>query len=286
MDFGFDISDITKIKGDNVLPEPGEYTYWKAREDRVFYVDYEIDETYELMELCKSIIQLNMEDRFVPKEELKPIYIFVYSYGGDLEQTYGAIGVIESSRIPIITVNMGVAMSAGFLLLLSGHKRYSFKYTNSMVHQGRAGFTGTPSEIETAQKNYQRQLSQMKNYVLSKTTIPEKMFDKKKSIDWYLSDQQQLEYGVVDEVIEDFDTLFYLDDLDEIRLRNRNRSKVNGSKKNNGGKHTGGNRHSGNRNNNNHSKDSVKENKGDKDESHLAKAIRESNDKRGVVSEN
>ena len=52
---------------------PEEYTYWKARENRTFYVDYEIDEMYSLIELSKIIIQMNMEEKDIPKEEYQNI---------------------------------------------------------------------------------------------------------------------------------------------------------------------------------------------------------------------
>ena len=68
------------------LPTPEEYTYWKDRQNRTFYVDYEIDECYSLVELAKIIIQMNIEEKDVRKEDLKPIRLFIHSYGGDLEQ--------------------------------------------------------------------------------------------------------------------------------------------------------------------------------------------------------
>ena len=57
---------------------PEEYTYWKARENRTFYIDYELDDDYMAIELGKIIIQMNMEEKDIPKEELKPIYGFIH----------------------------------------------------------------------------------------------------------------------------------------------------------------------------------------------------------------
>ena len=215
---------LPNLFNDDKYPSQEEYNYWASRQKRIFYIDYEIDENYSLVELGKSIIQLNIEEMFIPKELLKPIYLFIYSSDGDLAQTYGIIGIIEASRIPVITVNMGVAMSAGFLLLLSGHKRYTFKHSNAMVHQGRAGFSGTPSEIEEAQKSYNKQLDRMKAYILSRTHILEKEFNKKRKNDWYLTDNEQLSYGVVDGIITDFGMLF---DLKEVKPNKSEHKKTN-----------------------------------------------------------
>lgn len=187
---------------------PEEFTYWKARENRTFYIDYEIDEMYNLVELGKIIIQMNMEEKDIPKEELKPIYLWIHSYGGDLEQANSLIDIVSASRIPVITIAMGVAMSAGFMIFLSGHKRYAFKHSNLMVHEGSAAFSGTAEQIEMAQKNYKRQIEEMKAYILERTDIDEKTFNKNKSKDWYLTSDELVKYNVVTKLVESFEDIF------------------------------------------------------------------------------
>ena len=186
---------------------PEMYTYWKARENRTFYIDYEIDECYSLIELSKIIIQMNMEERIIPKEDLKPIYLFVHSYGGDLEQAFYFCDLVMSSRIPIVTIAMGAAMSAGFLIFCAGHKRYAFKHSQLLVHSGSAGFQGTAEQIEEAQKNYKKQLNEMKIYILERTNIDEKVFNKNKAKDWYLTADELIKYNVVDKLINNFDEI-------------------------------------------------------------------------------
>ena len=185
-----------------------EYDYWKARKKRMFFIDYSIDESYDLVDLGKTILTMNMLEKNIPKNKLKPIYLFIFSYGGDLNQTWGFIGIMKASRIPIITINMGVAMSAGFLLLISGHKRYSLRYSDAMVHQGSATISGSSAEVKSAQRNYENNLKFMENYILKRTNIPKELYRKKREKDWYLSPNQQLKFGVVDGIIDDFSTLF------------------------------------------------------------------------------
>lgn len=189
------------------LPTPEEFTYWKDRENRTFYIDYEIDECYSLVELAKIIIQMNIDEKDIEKEDLKPIRLFIHSYGGDLEQANFFCDLVQSSRIPIITIAMGVAMSAGFLIFLSGHKRYAFKHSQLMVHSGSAAFQGTAEQIEEAQKNYKKQIEAMKTYILEKTEIDEKTFNKNKNKDWYLTSNEMLNYKVIDEVITDLSVI-------------------------------------------------------------------------------
>jgi len=199
-------SILEEAKSENFI-SPDEYTYWKSRENRTFYVDYEIDECYNLIELGKIIVQMNMEEKDIPKEELKPIYLWVHSYGGDLEQAFWFSDLCMSSRIPIITIAMGAAMSAGFLIMLAGHKRYAFKHSQLLVHSGSAGFQGTAEQIEEAQKNYKKQLNEMKQYILERTNVDEKVFNKNKSKDWYLTADELVKYNVVDKLVDNFEDI-------------------------------------------------------------------------------
>lgn len=192
---------------DSDIPTPEEYTYWKSRENRTFFIDYEFDDSYNLVELSKIIIQMNMDERNVPKEQLRPIYIWIYSYGGDVDQAMAFCDICETSRIPIITIGMGVTMSAGFYILLSGHKRYALKHCQILVHSGSAGFQGTAEQIEEFQKNYKRQLAKIKDFILERTNIDEKTFNKNRIKDWYLTSEELIDLKVVDQLIGSFEDI-------------------------------------------------------------------------------
>lgn len=183
------------------LPEPEELNYWGNRKNRTFYIDYEIDDSYALLELGKTIIQMNMDEINIEEKDLKPIYIYIFSYGGDLDETFAFCDLLISSRIPIVTICFGVAMSAGFLIFLAGHKRYAFKHSQILIHSGSAGFQGTAEQIDSAQKAYKKQIEQMKSYILERTDIDEKLFNKNKKTDWYVDGDNLVTYGITDKFI-------------------------------------------------------------------------------------
>ena len=193
---------------ENEIITPEEYSYWKLREQRIFTIDYEIDEDYQLIELSKVILLMNVEEINIPENELKPIYIFVHSFGGDLRQTMFFCDLISTSRIPVITVAMGAAMSAGFQIFLAGKKRYAFKHSQLLVHAGYAGFEGTASEMEEFNKNYKKQIAEMKEYILEHTGIDERVFNKNKNKDWYLTADELVKYKVVDKLIDNITEIF------------------------------------------------------------------------------
>lgn len=196
---------LKELKTEDYM-SPEEYTYWKARENRTFFIDYEIDDTYMLMELSKVIIQMNMEERDIPKEELKPIYLYIHSFGGDVYQSSVFCDIIMTSRIPVVTIAMGATMSSGFDIFLAGTRRYCFEHSQLLLHAGYTSIQGTAGEVEEAQKNYKKQLEASKQYVLSRTTMSEKDFNKHKKDDWYLTLDEILKFNIAT-VIKDFEEI-------------------------------------------------------------------------------
>ena len=193
---------------DVALPSPEELNYWEARKNRTFYIDYEIDDDYSLVELSKIIIQLNIAEKDIPTKDLKPIYLWIHSYGGDLVQANYFCDLVMASRIPIVTIAMGTAMSSGFLIFLAGQKRYAFKHSQLLAHSGSGQISGTAEQIEEAQKNYKKAIEQMKEYILSRTKIDEKTFNKNKNKDWYFTTDELVKYKIVDKLIESFEDIF------------------------------------------------------------------------------
>lgn len=181
--------------------DANEYIYWKLLSQRSFFIDFEIDDAYCLMELAKSIILMNEEEKDVENPE--PIKLWIHSYGGDLDQAMFFCDLVQSSRIPIITIATGSAMSAGFLIFLSGHKRYCFSHTQFLVHKGSAEFSGTADQIDMAQKNYKKNIVRMRDYILSKTNITAQLFNKRSKDDWYIIGEDIIKYGIADKVITD-----------------------------------------------------------------------------------
>lgn len=47
----------------------------------------------------------------------------------------------------------------------------------------------------------------MKSYILDNTDINEKTFNKNRNKDWYLSSDELLKYGVINQVITDITTI-------------------------------------------------------------------------------
>lgn len=183
------------------LPNPDLTNYWRLANKRIFYVEDEIDET--ILELHKAIININIEDAGIPVEERKPIIIMISSPGGYLIETNTLCQTILLSKTPVYTVNIGIAYSGGALLLMAGHKRYALPLSKAMVHTGSGGSNGTYEQQEAQQQLYRKQVAEMADYILARTKIDEKTFKKNRAKDWYMTTDEQLAYGVIDQIVTD-----------------------------------------------------------------------------------
>lgn len=188
------------------LPNPDLLTYYKDEQDRVLWIEGEIGDG--LFELSKMILRYNKEDKDIPVEERKPIKIFINSPGGDLDSTLAFIGLMNISKTPIWTIDACWAYSAAGLILMAGHKRYALPNTECLIHSGSGQIGGSYEQTTEQMKNYKYLVDKMRDFILSKTKIDQKLFKKNSQKDWYIYDNDMLELGIVDEIIDDLDILF------------------------------------------------------------------------------
>lgn len=187
------------------LPDPAELTYYKLEKERKIYLDYEVDENS--LNVQKMILRWNMEDKDIPVEQRKPIWIYILSPGGALTYMWAICDAINASKTPVYTVNAGLAASAASLIFISGHKRFMFKTSTVLIHEGSAELSGDAIKVMDQSEAYKKSLKQMKEYILEKTKIPPKDLNKKRANDWELSSDYCLKNGVCDVLIETLDDI-------------------------------------------------------------------------------
>ena len=134
------------------LPDPGLVNFYRLAENRIVYLDAEIDES--VLELQKMIFSWNLEDKDMglPTENRQPIVLIIDSPGGMLDETMSICSTIKLSKTPIYTVNVAQAYSGAALIFMSGHRRFVFPYAKTMIHSGgTTGIGGTFEQTEAAQ---------------------------------------------------------------------------------------------------------------------------------------
>lgn len=189
------------------LPNPMLLDTYADRKNRLIFIDYDIDDML-LREVGRQIIEYNRADKGKPVEDRTPIVILINSGGGCLDSTYATIAIMETSKTPIITVNMNCAYSAAGLILMAGHKRYCMPRSQVLIHSGSAqGISGNYEDIQESTKSYKKMVEEMREFIISKTKVDKALMKKNQSRDWYLQTSEQIDLGVVDEMITDLDTI-------------------------------------------------------------------------------
>ena len=94
-------------------------------------------------------------------------------------------------------------MSAGFILLISGHKRFCYEHGTPLYHQVSSGIFGKIQDMEEYVEETKRLQTKLEEITIRKTKISKSKLEKykKRKIDWYMSAEKAKELGVVDEII-------------------------------------------------------------------------------------
>lgn len=179
--------------------------------ERNVYFNKQVDQS-SIGDLTKNIIEINEDDKHLKKlysaygveYKPKPIKIYIDSYGGAVYQCFGLLSVMERSKTPIHTIVTGCAMSCGFMILISGHKRFAHKLSTPLYHQVSSGFIGKVQDMNEKLEESNRLQKQLEDITLEKTKISEKKLAKilKRKQDWYMTAQEAKELGVVDEILD------------------------------------------------------------------------------------
>lgn len=94
---------------------------------RIIILDEAVTER-STSEVLSHILLMNLEST------RKPIILLLNTGGGDMYSAFGLIDVIRSSKAKIYTVCIGMAASAGAMILAAGHKRFALPSTQIMIH--------------------------------------------------------------------------------------------------------------------------------------------------------
>ncbi len=134
----------------------------------------------------------------------KDIYLYINSPGGSVSAGLGLYDTMNHVRPDVATICMGLAASMGAFLLSAGAKGKRMILPNArvMIHQPSGGAQGQATDIEIQAKEI-LYLKTMLNEALAKHTgQPLEKIKEDTERDFFMSPQEAMEYGLVDQVID------------------------------------------------------------------------------------
>ncbi len=171
--------------------------YSRLLKDRIIFLGTAIDDEVSNL-IIAQMLYLESED---PDKE---IFFYLNSPGGLVSSGLAIYDTMQYIKPPVCTFCMGQAASMGALLLGAGEKGKRFALPNSriLIHQPLGGFQGQASDVGIQAKEILR-LKQDLNKILAKHTgQPLKKIEKDTDRDYFLTSEQAMKYGIIDEVIE------------------------------------------------------------------------------------
>jgi ATP-dependent Clp protease protease subunit len=170
--------------------------YSRLLRERIVFLGTEVEDQSANL-VVAQLLFLEAED---PDADIR---LYVNSPGGSAYAGFAIYDAMQFVKPDVQTYAVGMAMSAGALILAGGAagKRFVLPNAKVMIHQGSGGFRGTPADIQIAAKEI---LSLTRRYaeiiaLHSKRDVDEVMRDIDR--DRFLGPADAVEYGLADHVL-------------------------------------------------------------------------------------
>ena len=133
----------------------------------------------------------------------KDIFLYINSPGGSVYDGLGIYDTIQHVKPDIHTVCVGLAASMGAFLLCAGAKgkRSSLKHSRIMIHQPLGGASGQASDIRIQADEILFIKDRLNNELSTRTGQPLERVASDTDRDFYMSPEEALEYGLIDNVL-------------------------------------------------------------------------------------
>ena len=162
------------------------------------FLSYFPDKFFTLCSFSHDIQYLDNEN---PNQ---PIYLYINCPGGSVISGLAIYDTIQHIRSEVVTVNLGLAASMASFLLCAGSRgrRYALPHSRVMIHQPMGGAQGQAEDIRVEASQIMRirnNLVKMYSLMTGQTT-EQIVLDLDR--DNFMSAEQALEYGLIDEIVQ------------------------------------------------------------------------------------
>ena len=171
--------------------------YSRLLRERIVFLGTEVDDQVANL-ISAQLLFLEAED---PD---KDISLYINSPGGSAYAGMAIYDTMQYVRPDVSTVCIGMGMSAGAMILAGGAagKRFALPNSKIMIHQGSAGFRGTPADIQIQAREVLEMTRRMAEVIARHTgkSVDDVMHDIDR--DRFMTAEEAIGYGLVDHVLE------------------------------------------------------------------------------------
>ena len=133
----------------------------------------------------------------------KDVHLYINSPGGSVTAGLSIYDTMRFIKPDVSTMCIGQAASMGAFLLSGGTngKRYILPNARTMIHQPSGGAQGQATDIEIQAKEILFLRERLNRLLADHTGQPMEVIERDTERDRFMSAEQSVEYGLVDEVI-------------------------------------------------------------------------------------
>ena len=170
--------------------------YSRLLKDRIIFIDSEINDITSNLVIAQLLF-LEGED---PDRD---IFLYINSPGGLITAGLAIYDTMQYVKPDVSTICIGQAASMAAVLLCAGTKgkRYALPNARIMIHQPLGGAQGQATDIEIAAKEIVRNREIIENILVKHTGQPMERIHRDADRDFYMSPEEAVEYGLIDEVL-------------------------------------------------------------------------------------
>ena len=171
--------------------------YSRLLRERIVFLGREVDDEIANV-IAAQLLFLEAED---PD---KDISLYVNSPGGSAYAGMAIYDTMQYVRPDVATICVGMGMSAAAMVLAGGApgKRMALPNAKMMIHQGSAGFRGTPADIEIHAQEVLAMTRRMAEILARHTGQPFDQVMHDIDRDRFMTPDEAVSYGLIDKLIE------------------------------------------------------------------------------------
>ena len=170
--------------------------YSRLLKERIIFLGTDVNEHVASLVIAQ-LLWLAAED------QEKDIHFYINSPGGYVSAGLAIYDTMQFIQPDVSTICMGQAASMGALVLAAGAKgkRFTLPHSRVMIHQPAGGAQGQASDIEIQAREILT-LRERLNQILAKHTgQPISQIEKDTDRNFFMSAEEAVKYGIVDEVM-------------------------------------------------------------------------------------
>ena len=175
--------------------ERGYDLYSRLLKDRIIFLADEINDQVANIVIAQLLF-LEMDN---PEADIS---LYINSPGGSVTAGMAIYDTMNYIKPDVRTVCVGMAASMGAFLLMAGEKGKRLALPNSeiMIHQPLGGASGQATDVEIRAKWLLRTKDKMIRMMSEMTGHPEEKLRLDCERDYFMSAEEALEYGVIDQI--------------------------------------------------------------------------------------